>query len=169
MCAKNIKHLKPRVGKKSFYKQGYFNVQRSTKYSKNTSEPCIYRSSLEFKFMKWCEWSNIVVQWKSEPFSVQYICLETGRSRNYWLDFSIVTKDDEFWLIEVKPIKEVDEAKQFGSLYNSLENEVDKKRLVHSRKIAAKNWSKWQHAKRIANEKGWKFKLVTENFLKRYT
>lgn len=162
---RNIKSMAPKMGSKSRYKQGYFDVSRSTKYM-NSSEPCIYRSSLEFKFMKWCEITNRVLNWNSEPFSLKYICLETGKERNYWIDFTIITQTPETWLIEVKPHKEVLEAERFGKLYHKL-SDVERKRFVMANKVAAKNWSKWSHARKICQDRDWKFVLVTEKFLNR--
>lgn len=160
---RSIKSHKPRMGKSSRYKQGYFDVSKSLKYL-NSSEPCIYRSSLEFKFMKWCELSDRVKNWESEPFSVKYTCLETGKERNYWIDFSVITSNNETWLIEVKSSKDVQDVELFQTLYNRL-SEVEKKRLINSRKVAAKNYSKWKHARQICNDRNWKFVIVTERWL----
>lgn len=161
----SIKHLKPRSSRKKGPKQGYYDVSRSAKYVQKDNEPCIYRSSYEYKFMYWCENNDNVKTWSSEPSAVNYICLETGKTRKYWLDFAITTANDEVWIIEVKPLREVNEAKAFGAKFRQLTNESEKKRLVLANKVASKNWSKWQHAKRQCDDKGYKFKLVTENFL----
>jgi hypothetical protein len=165
MPANKIKGLKPRMGSKSRFKQGYFDVSKSLKYM-NSGEPCIYRSSLEFKFMKWCEHTDRVVNWNSEPFSIKYICLETGKERNYYIDFSVITQTPETWIIEVKPHKEVLEAEKFGKIYHKL-GEIERKKFVNANKVAAKNYSKWKHAKQICEERSWKFIIVTEKFLNR--
>lgn len=152
------------MGKKSRFKQGYFDVTKSLKYQ-NPTEPCIYRSSYEFKFMHWCEVSDIVARWSSEPFSIKYLCLNTGKQRNYYIDFTVTTTKPEVWLIEVKPVHEVTEAERFGNKWQRLQNLKEKRRFADANKRAAKNWSKWQHAQKVCNDRGWRFIIVTEKFL----
>lgn len=162
----SIKSLKPRSSKSKGPKQGYFDISRSSKYDNATNEPCIYRSSYEYKFMYWCENDTYVKSWSSEPFAINYTCLLTGKTRKYWIDFVVKTIKSEVWLIEVKPLKEVNEAKAFGAKYKALNSSpVEAKRLIAANKTAAKNWSKWQHAKKQCEQQGFVFKLVTENFL----
>jgi hypothetical protein len=164
----SIKSLLPKFGKASRTKQGYFNVSNSKKYVNPDGKPCIYRSSYEYRFMFWCEHNDYVKHWSSEPTAIKYTCLETGKTRNYWVDFCITTINDELWVIEVKPAYEVNAAKAFGKKFNLLKTEQEKRRLVLSNKTAAKNWSKWQHAKAECEKRGYEFKIVTENFLNKH-
>lgn len=166
MCAKkSIKSLKPRSGKRSRFKQGYFNVSESLKYV-SKHEPCIYRSSYEYKFMQWCERSVVVRTWDSESISVKYTCPLTGKQRNYWLDFTLTTHKDEKWLIEVKPHKEVNDVKRFSRRMSNASSDAERKRLCQAHKTAAMNWSKWNAAKEYCNRHGFRFVIVTEKFLK---
>lgn len=167
MTPGSIKHLKPKSGKTSRYKQGYFNVSKSLKYK--GQEPCIYRSSYEFKFMVWCELKDFVTSWSSEPFETEYLCLATGKTRNYWIDFIVTIDKPETWLIEVKPSKEVQQAERFGKIYRALDSDIEKKRFVMSNKTAAKNWSKWLSCNKFAKSQGFKFVIVTEQFLQKHS
>ena len=158
---RSIKQLKPRIGGRT--KQGYYDISRSTKYF--GPRPCIYRSSWEWKYMLLCERSENIMKWSSEPFTIPYLCLETGRTRQYNLDFYVITDKNEHQLIEIKPLKEVSEAEQFGKVFKLIIDPVAKKRYVMSNKVAAKNWSKWRHTKQFCKERDWRFVIVTERFL----
>jgi hypothetical protein len=158
----SIKQLKPR--KDALTKQGFFNVTNSAKYI-DRHVPCIYRSSWEYRFMLWCENTQYVTSWSSEPFPIKYECLETGKFRNYNIDFIVNIEKPEKWLIEVKPLKEVNDAKQFGKLYRQQVDPVKRKKLINSNKTAAKNWAKWQSAKIFAEKSGCRFIIVTEKWL----
>lgn len=160
----SIKHNRPRKNKMG-WKQGYFNVSNSKKYF-NPNEPCIYRSSYEYKFMFWCENNDAVDSWGSESLSVKYFCLETGKQRTYWLDFVVyLNNPKEKWLVEVKPSKQVNEGIRFGKRFRNMKTEAEKKNFVMRYKASAKNYSKWVHAKSVAEQKGYKFKIITEDFL----
>ena len=158
---RSIKQLKPRIGGRT--KQGYYDVSRSVKYY--GPRPCIYRSSWEWKFMLWCERMEHVVSWSSEPFTIPYLCLETGKTREYNIYFIVHTDKQEKQLIEVKPLKEVNDAEQFGKMLKLIIDPVAKKRYTMANKVAAKNWSKWTHARKLCTDKGWRFMIVTERFL----
>ena len=160
----SIKALKPRSGTKSRFKQGYFDVSKSLKYIQN-GEPCIYRSGYEFKFMLWCESTEYISKWSSEPYPIPYTCLVTGKQRKYWIDFHVDTNKPEKWLIEVKPGKEVADIEKFGRILNSLTDTAPQKKWILSNQSAAKNWSKWLHAKKFSANNGCRFIIVTEKFL----
>lgn len=163
--SKDIKNLKP--SKTSRYKQGYFDVSKSSKYLEK-HRPCIYRSSWEWKFMVWAEREDRVKKWISEPFSLEYPCLLTGKIRHYNIDFvvdySTEIGEDEKWLIEIKPSKEVKEAINFGRTLKLITSPEAKKAYTASNKIAAKNYSKWTYAKKYCEERGYRFIIVTEQW-----
>ncbi len=110
-------------GGTSFTHQGYYNVKNREKY---VGDPnlVIYRSSYEFAFMKWCDATQSILQWSSEPMKVPYYdriskldeCKKLGLdpnnprnwvTKNYNVDFWVRIKkpDDviEKWFIEIKP------------------------------------------------------------------
>ena len=67
----DIKNNKPHANKKGSYKQGYYKIYNSFKY-KGDPTKCIYRSSWEFKCMKWLDDNPEVEWWASEPFCISY-------------------------------------------------------------------------------------------------
>jgi len=88
-----------RPSKKSKFKQGYYDISESLKYS--SDESCIYRSSLEYKIMLWLETNPNIVAWVSEPFSVPYKL--NDKQKNYNIDFICLFRDGRIWFIEGKP------------------------------------------------------------------
>lgn len=133
-----MRGVKPRMGKKSAFKQGYFPVDRSTKYV--GERPCIYRSSYEYVFMVYCENNPSVKHWSSEPYGIPYLG-PTGKKHNYYIDFTLEMVDGSRWLIEIKPYS--DTIPQTTPRYKQ-------------------NAYKWAAAKKFAHDRGWKFSIVTE-------
>lgn len=118
--------------------------------------------------MQWCERIDLVEKWQSEPFNLKYICLHTGNTRNYWIDFLVGTTTKEIWLVEVKSIGEVNKIKQWSKIYENLESDLLKKQWIAKDKTSATNYSKWMHAKQFCEKHGYRFEIVTENFFKKY-
>ncbi|BBI90393.1 head completion protein [Tenacibaculum phage PTm1] len=156
----SIKKLKPRMGKKSHYKQGYYDVRKSKKYYGDT--PVIYRSGLEFKFMTWCERSPRVLKWSSEPNkSIKYTCPRTGKERNYYIDFIIELASGDKFLVEVKPFSQMKDAEAFSKHAKMLGRLPN---INESNKVASMNDAKWRYAKKYAEKHNMKFIIITERF-----
>ncbi len=142
---KSIKDLKPNP--KSHFKDGYFHINECEKYIQVDNEPCIYRSSLEFKTFMWCENSPNVKAWASEPFSIPYLHVnERGqtRKRNYNIDCIVEFNDGRIWFVEIKPYN----LTKIGSFGFEL------------------NKSKWNGALKWCDEQPFliEFKIITEKF-----
>lgn len=134
----SIKHLKPRKSKSGF-KQGYFDSAKPLKYS--GPRPIIYRSSYEYRFMKYCERDQNIVEWSSEPFSISYQD-PTGKTRQYWIDFVVKYQDNSIWLVEVKPKSQT---------------------VPQSNGTYRKNAAKWTAAKQYCESRErYQFSIVTE-------
>ena len=70
----NIKQLRPK--RNSTFKQGYINRDMCKKLFESTkTEPIIFRSSWEKKFIEWCESSPLVLKWGSECCKIIHIIL----------------------------------------------------------------------------------------------
>lgn len=114
---------KPNQSPTAKTKQGYYKVQFPEKY---VGDPnlVIYRSSWEWAFCKWCDYSSSVTRWSSEPIKIPYYdrvskleeCKRQGLNpndprnwvvKNYNTDFWCEIKDGEGNLtkmfIEIKP------------------------------------------------------------------
>lgn len=144
------------------YIQGYYELQNPKKYTGDPSK-IIYRSSYEYKFCRYCDLTPEVVTWSSEPFSVKYYDPISNKQREYFIDFYIRTgKGGSFkdYLIEVKPKektkKPVFKGKQTLKRLKNYNEEVAEY-VVNEAKVKA--------AKQYAKNMGYKFLVVTEDFL----
>ena len=95
--------LKPRRGK---IQQGYYSCRHPEKYVGDLSK-IVFRSSWEFKFLRWCDNTPSVLRFSSEPISIPYLDPIDHRIHEYFIDFWVEMVDSEKavkrWLIEVKP------------------------------------------------------------------
>lgn len=140
----DIKSLKP--SKKSRYQQGYIDPSKLKKYADN--KPIIYRSSYEYKFIVWCERNKDVISWGSEIVQIPYLTPD-GKKHTYNPDF-IVKMNDGTYLVEIKPSNQT-------------------KKPINENGWLQKEWirnnCKWEAALRWCEERGLKFKIVTEKSL----
>jgi hypothetical protein len=158
---KSIKtFLKPRAGK---IRQGYFKPAFPEKYVGDPTQ-IIFRSSWEFKFLKWCDHSPTVTKYSSEPVGIPYYSPLDKRGHTYYIDFYVVTKDndgrEQSWLIEVKPDK-------YTKPPTAPARMTDKQTAsyVYAAKQYIVNQAKFEAAKEFASVRGLKFGIITENFL----
>lgn len=160
---RNIKSfLKPRNGDKR-PRQGYFKPVNVEKYIGDPTK-IIFRSSWEFKFLKWCDLSPTVLKYSSEPFSITYYNPLDKKPHQYYIDFYIIVADKEGnqhqYLVEVKPLKYINPPVR-------PERMTDKQTMnyVYAAKQYIVNQAKFQAAREFAKERGVKFGIITENFL----
>ena len=157
----SIKRVKPTA--KSNFVQGYFKPNNPSKYV--GPEPIIYRSSWERKFMIWCDKNERVLMWSSEPVQIPYWSKLHKKQRTYYPDFYIkVLKNDgeiDHMLIEIKPEAQIKKPKP--------PTKNSKKALKNYKYLAEQyviNKDKYTAAQQFANERGWRFAVMTENSLK---
>ena len=158
---KSIKtFLKPRAGS---IRQGYFKPAFPEKYVGDPTQ-IIFRSSWEFKFLKWCDHSPTVIKYSSEPVGIPYYSPLDKRGHTYYIDFYVVTKDNEgkeqSWLIEIKPDKYTKPPTAPDRMTNK-----QTANYVYAAKQYIVNQAKFEAAKEFAAVRGLKFGIITENFL----
>jgi hypothetical protein len=152
--------LKPQKGK---VKQGYFTPMNPEKYSGDVSK-IIYRSSWELKFLSYCDNTEAVVEYASEPVPIAYWNPILKKESTYWVDCYMATKspDGEItkWLIEVKPQKYLTPPEAPNRL-------TEKATLNYARHAKAYiiNDAKFRAAKVYAKKNNMRFGIITENFL----
>lgn len=159
--SKSIKDfLKPRAGA---IKQGYFKPANPEKYVGDPNK-IIFRSSWEFKFLKWCDQSPTVLKYSSEPVGILYYNPLDKRGHTYYVDFYILSKDndgrEQHWLIEVKPNKYINPPVAPDRMTNK-----QTANYVYAAKQYIVNQAKFEAAREYAGQKGMKFGIITENFL----
>ena len=120
----------------------------------------IYRSLWERKFMRYCDLNENILEWGSVEIVVPYRSPVDNRYHRYFPDFYIKYKDNngkiKKSIIEIKPYKQciepkVQKRKTKGYIYEVVEY--------------AKNQAKWNAAREWCLERGYEFKVLTENEL----
>ena len=120
----------------------------------------IYRSLWERKFMRYCDLNENILEWGSEEIVVPYRSPVDNRYHRYFPDFYIKYKDNngkiKKSIIEIKPYKQciepkVQKRKTKGYIYEVVEY--------------AKNQAKWNAAREWCLDRGYEFKVLTENEL----
>lgn len=146
----DIKKLKP--NKNSVYKQGYINPATCKKLFESLKyTPIIYRSSLEKKFIYFCESSNQIKKWGSECIRIPYFDIYKNKERTYFPDYVIEMINGDKILIEIKPYSQThypDRVSQWA-----LEQWLTNKQ-------------KWSSAIEWCNLNNYKFQIITEKFFK---
>lgn len=143
-----IKHLKP--SKSSRYQQGYINPESCKKLFPSISRDIIiYRSSYEKTFIYWLESNKSVKYWGSECFSIPYLSALDNKEHSYYPDYIVEFVDGTKMVVEIKP-------------YNQTQNPVNENNMWAKREYI-KNMCKWKAAKKYCDDRGFKFKVLTEN------
>jgi hypothetical protein len=141
------------------YKQGYFHPLHLEKYKGTT--PIIYRSSLELKFLRWCDSASHVINWTSESYVVPYLNPFDGKIHRYFIDNSITLKDkngvNHSFLVEIKPKRK--------TLAPTESRKKSTATILHEKTEWVKNQSKWRSAEQFATKKGMRFIILTEEDL----
>jgi len=139
--------------------KGRFVPTNFAKYMGNTQN-IIYRSSYEYRFMKWCDLNKNVLEWGSEEIVVPYVSPKDNMLHRYFVDFFIVvqtkTGERKKYLIEVKP-------------YRFTQEPVVPKRKTQRFLSEVFQWAinnaKWKAATEYSKKMGWEFMLITERDL----
>lgn len=155
----NIKKVKP----DDKYKNGIYNPINKNKYIGPT--PIICRSNWEKKYCIYCDNNESIIQWSSEPFSIEYYNPLTKKRHQYFPDFwvKILKKDGTIkeLLVEIKPksyLKKPIEPKR-----KTVQAIKNYKYLVES---YIKIVSKAKAAKLFAKERGMEYIILTEDTIR---
>ena len=132
--------------KKSF--KGIYKPTNPKKYVGNPNN-IVYRSLLERKFMVYCDNNPGIVQWASEELPIRYYNPIDKKYHRYFPDFVVKTVNNEKYMIEIKPSRQVAKPKP-----------PKKKTKSYMRESFEyiKNQAKWQAAKSYCDDKGMTFK-----------
>ena len=139
--------------------KGKYKVRCPYKY-KGDPTKVIYRSLWELKFMRYCDSNINILEWGSEEMYVWYKSPVDNRPHRYFPDFHIKTKESDGkikkYIIEVKPKRQTKppakpKRQTKGYLREAFEY--------------AKNQAKWKAANEWCIDRGFEFKVLTENEL----
>ena len=135
--------------------QGKYRASFPRKY-KGDHNNIIYRSSWEYKFMKWCDYTTSVQEWGSEEIIIPYISPVDGKRHRYFPDFYVKIQNRKY-LVEVKPFKQTLEPKT---------QKRNTKRYINEVVTYHVNKAKWKAATEFCKDHSWEFMLITEKELK---
>ena len=120
----------------------------------------VYRSLWERTFMKYCDTNENILEWFSEEIAVPYRSPIDNKIHRYFPDFYIKVKESngsiKKYIIEIKPKKQTVEPipqkrKTKGYIYEVYEY--------------AKNQAKWKAAEEWCADRGYEFKILSEQDL----
>ena len=138
--------------------RGLYRPSNPKKYVGNTKQ-IVYRSLLERRFMRYCDLNEDILYWASEELPVRYYNPLDKKYHRYFPDFVVKTVNNDKYMIEIKPYRQVKKPKQPKRKSKSYMRESFE---------YIKNQGKWQAAKSDCDDKGMKFKLITEKDLGQY-
>lgn len=151
--------------KKSKFRQGYYKPENLDKYVGDPTK-IIYRSSWEYKFCRYCDATPQILAWSSEPFPIRYYDMVKQKERSYYVDFyiKVETFDGKIkeYLVEVKP-----ESKLKPPVFPPNQKQT-LKRLKQYNDLQMEflnNKTKKDAAEAFAATKGYRYMIVTEEFL----
>ena len=120
----------------------------------------IYRSSWECRVMNWLDLNDDIISWASEELIVPYVSPIDGRNHRYFPDFivKVKTKTGSFktLMLEVKPKKQTHPPEVRKRVTKQYINEVT---------TWGVNQAKWKAANEFCLDRGWEFKIITEDHL----
>ena len=123
----------------------------------------IYRSLWERRFMVYCDTNERILEWGSEEVFVWYKSPIDGKAHRYFPDFYIkvqeATGSIKKYLIEIKPQRQT---------VPPTKPQRQTKKYISEVYEYAKNQSKWEAAREWCSDRGYEFKVITENELFSY-
>lgn len=137
---------------------GRFTPSNPSKYM-GDHKNIIYRSTWECRVMGWLDRSPDVVSWSSEETIIPYKSPVDNRWHRYFPDFIVRIKSGvktKTMMIEVKPKKQTMEP--------TPQKRVTKKYITEVTTYAV-NQAKWKAATEYCLDRGWEFRLMTEDHL----
>ena len=138
--------------------RGLYRPTNPKKYVGNTKQ-IVYRSLLERRFMRYCDLNEDILYWASEELPVRYYNPLDKKYHRYFPDFVVKTVNNDKYMIEIKPSRQVAKPKPPRKKTKSYMRESFE---------YIKNQAKWQAAKSYCDDNGMQFKLITEKDLGKY-
>lgn len=138
---------------------GKFTPKNPQKYI-GDHKNIIYRSSWECKMMSYFDNEASILFWQSEETIIPYISPVDGKYHRYFVDFVVqYQKKDgskQIMMIEIKPKKQTQPPIQRKRITKQYINEVT---------TWGVNQAKWKAAEEYCADRGWEFKIMTEDHL----
>lgn len=138
---------------------GLFRPKHPQKYVGDYKN-IIYRSSWECKVMHFLDQNPSIISWASEEVTIPYISPVDNRYHRYFPDFvvkvSTQTGQIKTMMLEVKPKNQTKEPTV---------QKRKTKRYITEVVTWGVNQAKWKAATEYCLDRGWEFKIITEDHL----
>jgi len=138
---------------------GLFKPKNPQKYVGDPTN-IVYRSSWECKIMSWLDRNPSIISWASEELIIPYKSPVDNRFHRYFPDFLVKVKSRDgktkTLLLEVKPKKQTLPPEPRKRMTKQYVNEVV---------TYGVNQAKWEAANEFCLDRGWEFRVLTENDL----
>lgn len=138
---------------------GRYSVKNPKKY-KGDPTNVIYRSSWESRVMNYLDNNPAVLEWSSEETVIPYISPVDNKRHRYFVDFWVKAKtkdgNTKVMLLEVKPKHQTKEPTKKSKITRKYITEV---------MTWGVNQAKWAAAEEYCADRGWEFRLITEDEL----
>lgn len=139
--------------------KGRFSPKNPKKYRGDPTN-IIFRSLWELRVMKYLDENTNILEWASEEIAIPYISPVDNRYHRYFPDFIVRVKTPDggtkTMMLEVKPKKETVEPK--------VQTKKTKRYLTEVMTWGV-NQAKWKYAREYCLDRGWEFRLITEDDL----
>lgn len=169
----------PKLPGKTKFHQGYFTPKHPEKCLTKVN---IYRSSLEYNFLVYCDLNPNILRYASEPIQIPYKNPEKALKQGLdpKLFFTISNYMVDMWIeclgengekrkifIEIKSYAETQQPVMPESK-NGKPVSANKYKAFNKAAITyLKNKAKWESAEKFCKERGCEFMIITEKTLKR--
>lgn len=150
-------------------KQGLFKLTHPEKFIKVLDETMgssknpgyvEYKSSLEYKAIRYADFNPAVKNWSMEPFPIPYIKPTDGKVHRYFVDMFLEFQNGEKFLVEIKSYAETIEPKRPMRM-----TEKAAHRFLNQMMTYKTNQAKWEQARKFCDQKGLHFAILTEKQL----
>ena len=145
------------IGNKTY--KGWFKPKNPQKY-KGDSNNIVFRSSWEHRVMKWFDEHPQVEWWGSEELVISYISPVDNKKHRYFPDFVVKVKTQNGFtktmMLEVKP--------KHQTVPPEPQKRATKKYITEVVTYGV-NQAKWKYADEYCKDRGWEFRVLTEEHL----
>lgn len=151
-------HMSKLHKSKSSWKKSIYTPINPQKYKGNTQ--IITRSSWEYRFCRFLDLNEHVIEWISEQPEIPYLNPNTGTVWKYHPDFVIRIKTAsgiKTQMIEIKPKKQTKPPVASKGKKKST--------LITETQTWNMNCEKWNAARKFCEQRNWEFKILTEDDL----
>lgn len=144
--------------------KGKFRPLHPEKY-KGDPKTIVYRSWLEFRWMRKLDQNPSVKWWASEELPIPYVSPVDGRTHRYFVDFVYATEKngvEAVTMLEIKPKTETRPPR----MSVSKKGRQNRARFIKESVTWQVNQAKWRAATTFCQKHGWTFRTMTEVDLK---